>query len=68
MSRDAFGRWELGDVIVSVDGKPVASIGDLLEALENEKPGQTVRVGVLRGDRRVEVPVRLGGPRGADEG
>jgi S1-C subfamily serine protease len=68
MNRDAFGRWELGDVIVSIDGERVASGGDLLVALENKRPGQTVRVGVLRGDRRVEVPVRLGGPGGGEEG
>ncbi len=68
MRRDAFGRWELGDVILSVDGEPVASGGDLLVALEDKKPGDTARVGILRGDRRTEVSVRLGGPSGEDEG
>ncbi|HEX9941620.1 MAG TPA: trypsin-like peptidase domain-containing protein [Thermoanaerobaculia bacterium] len=68
MRRDAFGRWELGDIILTIDGERVASGGDLLVALENKKAGQTVRVGLLRGNRRVEVPVRLGGPGGADEG
>ncbi len=62
MRRDAFGRWALGDVILSIDGQPVGSGGDLLVALENKKPGDTVRVGILRGDRRSEVDVRLGGP------
>jgi protease Do-like 1, chloroplastic len=63
MRRDAFGRWTLGDVILSVDGERIASEGDLLVALENKKPGETVRVGILRGNRRLEVPVQLGGPR-----
>ncbi len=62
--RAAFGRVELGDVILTVDGQPVASQGSLLVALEGKKAGQTVRVGVLRGNRRVEVPVQLGGPSG----
>jgi S1-C subfamily serine protease len=66
LRRDAFGRWELGDVILSVDGEPVASGGDLLVALEDKRAGQTVRVGLLRGNRRVEVPVRLGGPSGEE--
>ena len=62
--RAAFGRVELGDVILTVDGQPVTSSGGLLVALEGRKPGQTVRVGVLRGNRKVEVPVQLGGPSG----
>jgi S1-C subfamily serine protease len=62
--RAAFGRVELGDVILTVDGQPVTSSGGLLVALEGKKAGQTVRVGVLRGSRKVEVPVQLGGPSG----
>jgi S1-C subfamily serine protease len=62
--RASFGRVELGDVILTVDGQPVTSSGSLLVALEGKKTGQTVRVGVLRGDRKVEVPVELGGPSG----
>jgi len=57
---DSRGRPELGDVIVTLNGTAVASSGDLLLALENQKAGATVRVGLLRGNRRVEVPVRLG--------
>jgi S1-C subfamily serine protease len=68
MRRDAFGRWELGDVILTIDGERIASNGDLLVALENKQAGQTVRVGVLRGNRQLAVPVRLGAAVGADEG
>jgi S1-C subfamily serine protease len=60
--RASFGRVEVGDVILTVDGQPVTSSGALLVALEGKKAGQTVRVGVLRGNRRVEVPVQLGSP------
>ena len=62
LQEDRRGRVELGDVIVHIDGEPVKSSGDLILVLEDKKPGDTVRVGLLRGDRRVEVPVRLGGP------
>ncbi|HTG32462.1 MAG TPA: trypsin-like peptidase domain-containing protein [Thermoanaerobaculia bacterium] len=62
--RAAFGRVQLGDVILTVDGQTVTSSGSLLVALEGKKAGQTVRVGVLRGDHKVEVPVQLGGPSG----
>ena len=60
LRRAGFGRLALGDVILSIDGQKVASGGDLLVALEGKKTGDTVRVGVLRGDRKVDVPVRLG--------
>jgi S1-C subfamily serine protease len=61
LSRDRFGRARLGDVIQSIDGEPVASIGDIFQVLENRQPGQTVRVGILRGERRETVQVLLGG-------
>ncbi|MFL6195331.1 MAG: S1C family serine protease [Thermoanaerobaculia bacterium] len=63
LTRNRFGQVELGDVIQTFNGTPVNSNGDLLIALEALQAGQTARVGVLRGDRRVEVPVRLGGDR-----
>lgn len=62
LQEDRRGRVSLGDVIVHVDGEPVRSSGDLILALEDRKPGDTVRVGLLRGERRVEVQVRLGSP------
>ena len=40
-----------GDIIVQVDGLPVATLMDLLSALEDNKPGETVEVKVLRGLR-----------------
>ena len=52
-------RIELGDIIQSIDGKPVKSSGDLLLILEEKKAGDVVRVGILRGDRKQEVRVRL---------
>jgi S1-C subfamily serine protease len=68
VQEDRYGRIALGDIIQTVDGQKVASSSDLLNILENHKPGQTVRVGILRGERRMEVSVRLGGPGGGDEG
>jgi S1-C subfamily serine protease len=58
--RDARGRLLLGDLIVAVDGEPVASSGDLLLALERRRPGETVRVTVERDGARRDLPVTLG--------
>ena len=57
-------RVELGDVIQSVDGKPVTSTGDLLLVLEQKKAGDVVRVGILRDGRKQAVQVRLDAPAG----
>ena len=50
---------QLGDVILSVGGRKVASIDDLQNALQDKKPGETVDVELLRQGSRVTVPVRL---------
>jgi len=62
LRRAGFGRVELGDVVLTVDGQAVNSSDALLVAVEGKKAGDTVRVEVLRGDRRVAIPVRLGAP------
>jgi S1-C subfamily serine protease len=48
-----------GDVIVGIEGLPVWTIMDLLGALESTHPGDTVRVEVQRGERRLIIPVVL---------
>ncbi len=50
---------QLGDVILSVGGRKVATLEDLQNALQDKKPGETVEVEVLRQGSRVTVPVRL---------
>jgi hypothetical protein len=62
LDRDVLGRWRLGDVILTIDNQPVQSSGELLLALEGKKPGQTVRVGLVRDGRKTEIQVQLGGP------
>ena len=48
-----------GDVIVAVDGVPISSYADLFTALEDNRPGEVVTVAVVRGRRRLELPVEL---------
>lgn len=62
-------RWErdgsiaLGDVVVGVAGKRVASYDDLVSALEKQKIGDTVPVRVLRDGREITVDVTLSASR-----
>jgi S1-C subfamily serine protease len=53
------GEFFGGDVIVSVNGKKIESASRLLATLDDYRVGNTVRLGVKRGDKLIEVPVRL---------
>jgi S1-C subfamily serine protease len=57
--RDARGRLDLGDVIVTVAGNPVKTSGELLLALESYEIGDTVEVGLRRKGKDAKVRVKL---------
>jgi S1-C subfamily serine protease len=48
-----------GDIIVEVDKMPVASLYDLLGALEDNKPGETVEVKILRNRKPMSLNIQL---------
>ncbi|MCB9868175.1 MAG: trypsin-like peptidase domain-containing protein [Phycisphaerales bacterium] len=54
------GNIVLGDIIVELDGKSVKTIDDLLSALEQHQPGDTVSIKVARGGETVEEKIVLG--------
>ena len=50
-----------GDMIVAIDGKDVASVDALREAIAAHKPGESVRVTVVHADgKRQTITVKLG--------
>ena len=53
------GRIELGDIVVAVDGNPIESIDDLMDAMEKHKVGDRVKVDVVRNKKRRSVEVTL---------
>ncbi len=53
------GRIELGDIIVAVDGKPVETIDDLMDLMEQHKVGDQVMIEFTRGNRRTQAVVTL---------
>ena len=53
------GEFIEGDIIVSVNGQKIESVARLLATLDDYRIGNTVRLGVKRGDKLIEVPVRL---------
>jgi S1-C subfamily serine protease len=53
------GDISLGDIIVSIDGEKVRNNDDLYHILDKHQIGEVVKVEVMRGNSRVNVPVRL---------
>ena len=48
------------DIIIGVDGQPIKTADDFLNAIEVKQPGDQVIITVLRAGRQVDVPLRLG--------
>jgi S1-C subfamily serine protease len=55
----AQARIAPGDILVAIGGKPLATVEDLFTALRSKRPGDTVRVELVRGGKRESVDVRL---------
>ena len=48
-----------GDILVEFDGKPIQNLYDFTYALRAKRPGEEVKVKVLRGGESVEATVKL---------
>ena len=48
-----------GDLIVAIDGKPIADTADIATVLERHQPGDTVTVTFFRGNRKHTVQLQL---------
>lgn len=48
------------DVIVGIDGQPVRDTWELQKAVADRKPGERVRLDVIRGKKRIQVELELG--------
>jgi len=48
-----------GDVIVSLDGKTVSSADQLAVVIQGDKPGQSVKIGLYRGQNQITVTATL---------
>jgi S1-C subfamily serine protease len=51
---------QVGDIIVSINGKPVKDPGELARAVGEHKPGERIKLGLLRGGQSQEIEVELG--------
>lgn len=60
ITRDPRDNLVLGDVLVGINGAAVTNTTEYFLEMEKYQPGQVVRLNVLRDEREVELPVRLG--------
>ena len=51
----------LGDVITAIDGKEIKLQKDLFEILDERRPGDKIKLEVLRNGQRMAFEVELGG-------
>lgn len=50
----------IGDILVSVNGKPVADTEDVQSAMEGTRPGESVEAGLLRGGAEKRLTITVG--------
>ena len=53
-------NWAAADMIVAVDGQPIKTAEDFLNAVEAKQPGQQVVITVIRAGQQLDVPLTLG--------
>jgi S1-C subfamily serine protease len=58
--RNRLGQIEYGDIILGVNSERVRSNNDLILALEKYQSGDLVELKILRDEKEIKVPVRLG--------
>ena len=51
----------LGDVIVAIDGKEIKLQRDLFQTLDEKRPGDKIKLEVLRNSQRLAFDIELGG-------
>jgi putative serine protease PepD len=51
---------DAADVIVAIERKRVRTVEELLTEVEKHRPGEIIRVTVVRDGRAVDIRVRLG--------
>jgi S1-C subfamily serine protease len=50
---------DFGDVIVGMDAEPIQSYDDLYTILDRHQPGDKVKLTVIRGEKRLQIPITL---------
>lgn len=60
VTRDPRGNRVLGDVLIGINGNRITNTTEYFLEMEKYEPGQIISVNIIRDEREVDVPVRLG--------
>jgi S1-C subfamily serine protease len=60
VSRDRKGNIVLGDIIKQMDDQKINSNNDLILALENYEPGDTISLKIIRDEKEMDFKLQLG--------
>ena len=60
-NRDERGRVILGDVITAIDGKGIKLQRDLFQILDEKRPGDKIKLEILRNGESMVFEIELGG-------
>ena len=60
----SFGILHVGDILISIDGKPVKRSDDITRILDNKLPGDIVRVTILRNEKKKSFDIKIENERG----
>jgi S1-C subfamily serine protease len=47
------------DMVLAVDGRPIKTADDLIDAIETKQPGEVVTISVIRAGQQKQIPLRL---------
>lgn len=56
----ADGNLEVGDRMVTLDGRDLTTVEDLFAVMESKAPGDRLAITLVRDDQPIEVPIELG--------
>ena len=59
MTQDQFGRYYLGDIILSVDGQEVNNLDDIYQVLDKKNIGDMVEIKYRRDGKDLKVKIKL---------
>jgi len=57
--KNGYRTYVGGDIILAMDGVEVNSVGELGAVIDRHKAGEQVKVTILRGDKKIQVPLTL---------
>lgn len=54
---------KMGDIVFSMDGQPIHNAHELARRIKHKRPGEIVRLGLIRGDEKRYLDITVGLPR-----